>query len=211
MTRLLFLHAVFKAADKCLLALKRVKTEGTNRKRKAKEEVSSLFRKKGGRSAAVKCVWKHRFVCLAYCDQYKIPTTDVEKDDLLQAGLGEKEIEFESLDLDADEFRKVLFNVYPQLETAGGFQFFKCVQNSRRLEPLSTVTLSSPGMLKSRVGNSRTYIRPIQKDLDLSAVFNLPKGVRHCTIIMLYSQKFSCVENNFAPRAKLLISQIIFQ
>ena len=124
-------------------------------------------------------MWKHRFVCLAYCDQYKIPTTDVEKDDLLQAGLGEKEIEFESLDLDADEFRKVLFNVYPQLETAGGFQFFKCVQNSRRLEPLSTVTLSSPGMLKSRVGNSRTYIRPIQKDLDLSAVFNLPKGVRH--------------------------------
>ena len=79
---------------------------------------------------------KHHFVCLAYCDHYKIPTIDVEKDDLLQAGLGEREIEFESLDLDADELRKVLFKAYPQLETAGGFQFFKCVQNSWQLEPL---------------------------------------------------------------------------
>lgn len=30
--------------------------------------------------------------------QQKIPTTDVEKDDLLEAGLGEKQIEFPSLD-----------------------------------------------------------------------------------------------------------------
>ena len=117
-------------------------------------------------------------MCLAYCDQYKIPTMDVEKDDLLQAGLGEKEVEFVSLDLDADEFRKVLYRAYPQLENAGGFQCFKCVQNSRRLEALSSVTLSSPALLKSRVGNARTYIRPIQNDLDLSIIFNLPKGVR---------------------------------
>ena len=27
--------------------------------------------------------WKHKFVCLAYRDQHCIPTTDVEKDDLL--------------------------------------------------------------------------------------------------------------------------------
>ena len=32
---------------------------------------------------------------------------DVEKDDLLQAGLGEKEVECVSLDLDADEFRSL--------------------------------------------------------------------------------------------------------
>ena len=173
-----FLNAVLAATDKCLLALKRIKTEGAQRKRKAKEEVSSLFKKKSNKGGG-KCIWKHRFVCLAYCDQCKIPTTDVEKDDLLQAGLGEKEVEFASLDLDADEFRKVLYRSYPQLENAGGFQFFKCVQNSRRLEPLSSVTLSSPALLKSRVGNARTYIRPIQRDLDLSIIFNLPKGVRH--------------------------------
>ena len=42
-------------------------------------------------------------LCLAYCDRYKIPTTDAEKDDSLQAGLGEKEVEFTSLDLVAAE------------------------------------------------------------------------------------------------------------
>lgn len=44
-------------------------------------------------------------MCLAYHDQRKIPT-DIEKDDLLQAGIGEKEIEIDDLDLDADEFRQ---------------------------------------------------------------------------------------------------------
>lgn len=101
------LPAVREATDKCLLALKRIKTEGSQRKRKAKEEVSSLFKKKCNKGEG-KCVWKHRFVCLAYPDQYKIPITDVEKDDLLQAGLGEKEVEFALLELDAEEFRKVL-------------------------------------------------------------------------------------------------------
>ena len=33
--------------------------------------------------------WKHHFVCLARRDQSKVPTTDTEKDELLQAGLGE--------------------------------------------------------------------------------------------------------------------------
>ena len=45
-------------------------------------------------------------VCLAYHDQRKIPATDIEKDDLLQAGLGEKEIEIDDLVLGADEFRQ---------------------------------------------------------------------------------------------------------
>ena len=35
---------------------------------------------------------------LAWRDQHKIPTMDVEKDDLLEAGLREKVIEFPSLD-----------------------------------------------------------------------------------------------------------------
>ena len=42
------------------------------------------------------------------------PTSDVEKDDLFRAGLGEKEVVFESLDLDTDEFKKVLYEAYPQ-------------------------------------------------------------------------------------------------
>ena len=63
-------------------------------KRQAKREVKKLFNHtpcaKRKRKDLGSVQWKHKFVCLAYRDQHRIPTTDVEKDDLLQAGLGEK-------------------------------------------------------------------------------------------------------------------------
>ena len=40
--------------------------------------------------------------------------------------------------------------------------------NSRHLEVLSMSVHKSPLALKQRVGISRTYIRPLQKDLDLT-------------------------------------------
>ena len=123
-----------------------------------------MFKKKN--KASSKCVWKHKFVCLAFHDQSRIPTTDCEKDTLLEAGLGEKEIEFDDLDID-----------YPRLSEGGGFQFNKCSHNSHKLEQLPSTTLSSPAMLKSRVGNARTYIQPMQRDLDITAVIDLPTGV----------------------------------
>ena len=57
--------------------------------------------------------------------------------------------------------------------------FFKCAPNARNLEPLFKVVMSSPRLLKQRVGTSRTYIRPFQKDLDMSLIFHLPEGVRY--------------------------------
>lgn len=156
-------------------------SDKTQRRRKIKQEVSSLFGKR--KKAAMKCVWKHKFVCLASRYQRRIPTTDAEKDELLMAGLGEKEIEFTDLELTAAEFRDLICYHYPNLQEGGGFQFFKCVANTRSLEPLSKTTLSSPAMLKSRVGNSRTYIRPIQKDLDLTPTIELPGGVTNVQIV----------------------------
>lgn len=84
-------NMVIAAADKVLLAIGN-KPATTNKKRKANEKVASLFMKKA-HAVAKKCAWKHEFIFLAYHDQRKIPTIDAEKDDLLQAGLGEKEIE----------------------------------------------------------------------------------------------------------------------
>lgn len=39
-------------------------------------------------------------------------------------------------------------------------------------------------MLKDRVGMARTYIRPVQRDLDLSAIFQLPKGVNILNVVL---------------------------
>ena len=66
-----------------------------------------------------KCAWKYKFVCLAYVDQKKVPTTEAEKDELYEAGLGEKDVEFESLDTSTEEFKAVLVNAFPQLSEAG--------------------------------------------------------------------------------------------
>ena len=51
-------------------------------------------------------------VCLAYRGQSRQPTTDADKV-LYQAGLGEKEIEFQSLDLSQLEFRELLYTHFP--------------------------------------------------------------------------------------------------
>ena len=115
-----------------------------------------------------KSIWKHKFFCLAYAGQKRVPTTEDEKDELFVAGLGEKDIEFERLDLTAEEFKDVLLQAFPQLCEGGGYQLCKCIPNSRKLEPLPHRVMASPLMLRQRSGVSRTYIVPIQKDLDLT-------------------------------------------
>ena len=124
----------------------------------------------GGRPKAKrkKCVWKHKFYCLGRVDCNTIPRKEYDKDELFSAGLGEKDIHFDDLDASAVEFRAMILETYPKLKGAGGYQFMKCAANSRSLEALSPLTLASPGMLKQRVGTARTYIRPLQQDLDLS-------------------------------------------
>ncbi len=169
-----FVVLVLQAADKVLLSLER---KGKRSKRKAKEEIQGLF--KGKRCKPSINGWKHTFVCLALCNQTRIPTKEVDKDDLMRAGLGEKVISFDEFDIGAEEFRQVLFDHFPTLKDGGGYEFFKCLPNSRLLEKLSSTCLSSPAILKQRVGCSKTYIRPIQQNLDLKPICELPGGVRY--------------------------------
>ena len=121
--------------------------------------------------------WMHKFVCLNRCAQDIIPTNDREKDALLEAGLGEKKIVIEDVDCSGEEFRELLHAAFPKLKDSGGFIFAKCKCNSRFLEPLSSMCLTSPRRLQERIGNSRTYIIPLQRDLDLT-LCQLPPEVR---------------------------------
>ena len=95
----------------------------------------------------------------AYKDQAKTPTTEFEKEQLRKSGLGEKEIVFTSLDIDSGAFKEILLDSFPKLRDGGGFQMLKCLPNSRKLDLQQFY--SSPGSLKERVGNARTYLRPI--------------------------------------------------
>ena len=53
--------------------------------------------------------------------------------------------------------------------------------NSRHLETLSMAVHTSPALLKQRVGNAKTYIRPVQRDLDLT-----PVAKNNIDIVSLY-------------------------
>ena len=169
-------HTVIEAADKTLRLLRSTYDNQKHGKKRAaiKSEVASLFNK---RTKGKGLSWKHRFVCLATCDCDRVPTTEAEKDELVKAGLGEKMVEFEDIHMESEEFHEVLHQAYPQLQKAGGFVFCKCIVNTRRLEQLSQVCLSSPSVLKARVGTARTYIRPLQRDLDLTSTMKFHEGV----------------------------------
>lgn len=132
--------------------------------------MTSLFKLKKARVSHTKPAWKHKFMALSCKDQNKVPTTEIEKEELIQSGLGEMELEFPSLEMTTEEFKEFLFSAYPLLREGGGYQFMKCIPNTRKLEPLPTIVHTSPSILKQRVGSARTYIKPLQRDIDLYPV-----------------------------------------
>ena len=76
-----FIIGVLQAADKALDALRRMRAgmrADVTGKKRTKDEVSSLFRPKKALKLEKKPAWKHKFVCLAYKDQSRIPTSDIE-------------------------------------------------------------------------------------------------------------------------------------
>ena len=126
--------------------------------KRIKNEVSMLFNKKP-KVEKKRVIWHHKFVCLAHRDQDHIPTTDAEKEELYQAGLWEKEIEFESLDISQSEFRKKLFKSFPRLRDGGGFQLLKGLPNSRSMEVLS-MAVTEHLLIFEAVSWCVTYICP---------------------------------------------------
>lgn len=117
-----------------------------------------------------KCTpWSAKFVCLADTNSEQVPCTVAQKETLVEAGLGERKVDIPDIDCSAQEFKDELIKVFPKLKYAGGFELLRCLSNSKLLEPLSSSVSFSPKLLRSVVGKSRIFIRPIQKDLDLDA------------------------------------------
>lgn len=152
------------------------------RESKRSRDLESIYRK---RCHAVG--WTHTFYCLSQCQQSVIPCSNYERDALLEAGLGEKRVFIPDLDASAEEFRSVLYKAFPKLNDAGGYSFGKCRANSKHIELLSSHCLTSPKVLRSRVGNTRTYIIPMQRNLNLSTVMTDVK----CNVSLICMQ-YTC-------------------
>ena len=96
-------------------------------KKESEEWDGSLFSSKR-RKFAKACAWRHKFFCLAYMDQCKSPTSEADKEELFRAGLGEKEIAFEDVNISQEEFHDVILENFPCLQGWGGFRLLKgCV------------------------------------------------------------------------------------
>lgn len=105
--------------------------------------------------------WAHTFVCLDAVGWSSIPTTALEKDRLIAAGLGEQRVSFANIDCSAEKLWIVLSCGY---DIPGGISSLNAPPTPGSWETLS---LRSPRDLQ-RCGSARTYIRPLQRDLDTS-------------------------------------------
>lgn len=113
--------------------------------------------------------WAAKFVCLADTEAQHMPMTVAHKEVLVEAGLGEKKVDIPDIECSPQDFQQLIINTFPKLRNAGGFELLRCIANSKVLEPLSSAVSMSPKLLRSVVGKSRIFIRPIQRNLELEA------------------------------------------
>ncbi|KAJ7380778.1 hypothetical protein OS493_007158 [Desmophyllum pertusum] len=161
-------------------------TSGTSDRPSAnsiREERMRLFNPRGARSQSKKKktpqgrTWTVQFVCLADMYQCKIPSATL-KQTLHKAGLGAKKIK---LTLDDDEVsvhQKLISSEkddlgdvkgFPQLRDGGGFEMLHCLPNCRDLTPLKC-SWAAKEMRSNLGGQSKIYLRPIQKDLSTKSL-----------------------------------------
>ena len=77
-------------------------------RKRVRKEMHNLFQSyKKKKAVRSKPAWRHKFYCLVYHDQEKISLTEVEKEELYLAGLGEQEIIFRQLHSKQMSFKSI--------------------------------------------------------------------------------------------------------
>ncbi len=114
-------------------------------------------------------MWNIKIVCLDKTDANKVPCNKYERSLLADVGLGEKTISIPE-ESSNDEFKDVVVKAFPKLEGCGGYEFLRCVPNSKSLEVVSQLISLSPKLLRGIIGSGRVFIRPIQQNLCLDPV-----------------------------------------
>jgi hypothetical protein len=110
-----------------------------------------------------------KLVCLSSCVDNQVPSSGSIKEALLQAGLGEKIVILPDIYGSKEDFMQIITSTFPKLKECGGFEFLRCVANSKKLEVITPKLAHSPKLLRTIVGNGRVFIRPIQNDLSMEA------------------------------------------
>lgn len=116
----------------------------------------------------VKETWTHEFCVLADKDQRQVPSTSM-KQELREAGLGQRRIVFRNKKGDFKHIQEGLYNNFPKLSEAGGFELYR-QQDGKNLcyikPPASGYTIP---FLKYTYGikSAILYVLPIQRSLSM--------------------------------------------
>ena len=117
----------------------------------------------------IKDTWTHQFMCLSDKDQETIPSRE-EKYRLNNVGLREKKVVFSDKRGSWEHVKSVLENDFPKLKDVNGA--FEIVRSSGNRRSLDLVSIPPMGytvpFLKETLGQAMGYIRPVQKNLDLT-------------------------------------------
>ena len=119
----------------------------------------------------IKDTWTHQFLCLSDKDQETIPSRE-EKYRLNNMGLGERKVVFNDKRGSWEHVKSVLEKDFPKLKGVNGA--FEIVRSSGNRRSLELVAIPPMGytvpFLKEILGQAIGYIRPLQKNLDLTPV-----------------------------------------
>ena len=124
----------------------------------------------------IKESWTHEFCCLPFTDQRKSPSSS-QMEKLTKAGLGKTKIVFPDKHAKHPEVCQMLEETFPQLKEVGGFTLYRAKSGgqTRDLYQLTCSWFNIKDIKKDVPGSACIYIKPVQKDLDLTRkpmVFN---------------------------------------
>ena len=111
--------------------------------------------------------WSHKFFCLSDVQATAVPTARSARDALGAINLGEKTLSMQT-DVSAGEFHEKLLQLFPPLSACGGYTLLRCVGNSKSLQVIDPPPGGhTPVSLAASVGQSRIYVRPLQRSIPL--------------------------------------------
>lgn len=110
-------------------------------------------------------IWTHKFFCLACVGTRTLPMSKAAKEALVAMNLGEKVVSIESSASPSDLHVSIL-EAFPPLGECGGYTLLRCTGNTKILEVLEPPPGGhTPISIASVVGQSRVYVRPLQRDI----------------------------------------------
>ena len=161
--------------------------------RQSQQEINRLGKEnrkkeKGCNPIFLKDTWTRQFCCLPFIYSSTTPTTAMVTI-LTKAGLGRKKLIFQSTDRH-DIFVKKLTEAYPKLASCGGFLLYHTTQGgtNRPLDKVNCTWYHVKDLRRKPIsGRGTIYVKPLQKDLDLSIDLTQVSSSKLRNILMTFT------------------------